>query len=84
MKAFELNPLFFILPPLILVIIFKDEQIFKSNKLNSFAIGAMVIITLAVYVIRMLTLFPNVEPMVYNSDAVIIKIYSLLKEGIFL
>ncbi|MDO4563224.1 MAG: DUF2752 domain-containing protein [Clostridia bacterium] len=71
--AWQYHPMAFLLPLVAAVIVFRKKPFF--NKLFSSSIFwlALAVLTLAVYAIRMFLLFPRVEPMTINQDALLVK-----------
>lgn len=82
LEAFYWQPLFWLTVPLLLVVVAKGENIFKSKRANIIFIIILAIIYLGTYAVRMYLLFPDIAPMDYNYDAplyqVFIKIKSLI------
>lgn len=63
-KAFKFHPLFWL--PFVLLLLF---LIFK-RKYFKFTLLISIILLLTVYILRMIFLFPDVEPMRYNEKAI--------------
>lgn len=62
-KAFKYHPLF-CMPFVIILIIILNKKYYKK-----ILIGAIIIFSI-VYIVRMIFLFPSVEPMKYNEKAI--------------
>lgn len=77
--AFRWHPLFPVVFPFILIIIVKNGRLFKHRISNLVFINGFVFLFIAVYAIRMYLLFPYIDPMAYNSEAVINKVILLLR-----
>lgn len=77
-QAFYYHPLFWLVPMIFGVYVFKDNarvrKIFDHDRLWQ----VLLVSFIGVYVIRMVVLFPHVEPMDFNADALIPKIISYL------
>ena len=58
--AFSMHPLFW-MPPILLLPPFQKKWI----------MGLMIGLLLGVYILRMATIFPDAEPMVYNYDSLL-------------
>ena len=77
-KAFKYHPLFLLPAILIIILIYNKVKINRFNINERLVIG-FIIIFLAVYALRMITLFPNYAPMDINYYGIIpraIKIFN--------
>lgn len=77
LKAFKYNPLFLIVLFVAVGWLFIYTKKMKLKSLNRI-IFIIVVLFLAVYIIRMVLYFPNIEPMTYNKKAFLPRIISLL------
>jgi len=76
--AFRWHPLFLVIPAFVLLLTVKKGRVFQNKRLNTaFSITLWTLI-LGVYVIRMLYLFPDTEPLFYDSGAVVNRIISVI------
>ena len=75
--AFRLHPLWPSAVPLIILILWKEGKIFRDKKKNICFYAGWIVLFLAVYFYRMLTLFPNTEPMVLNPNAPLFQLIRL-------
>ncbi|TYQ18026.1 UNVERIFIED_CONTAM: uncharacterized protein DUF2752 [Acetivibrio alkalicellulosi] len=74
--AFNYHPLF-IMPAAIVII---NHKKIRSNKvLYNRLILLFIVILLAVYVIRLIMLFPDSEPLVFYSDGLLPKLFNFIK-----
>lgn len=74
-KAFFNHPLFLLIPPFAVILGGGNSKILKSKKAKSALLKTGIAVILIVYIIRMVILFPGTAPMVYNSDAIVNKIF---------
>jgi len=75
-QAFHYHPCF--LMPFVIILIM-HEKIRSNKKLYNLLIIFLIIILLIVYVARLILLFPEKEPMVFFSDAILPKFYRFIK-----
>ena len=78
-EAFKYHPLFFL--PIVLIIILIYNKI-RINRyiINDKIIMICIIIILAVYIFRMVTLFPKVAPMDINYQAIIPRVIKIISK----
>ena len=79
-EAFHYHPLFLVMPVFALLMMLKNGDVFKNKKLNFVFVSFFVCLIFGVYIFRMIAFFPDTQPMVYNSDAIVNKIILFLKE----
>ena len=75
--AFRLHPLWPSAVPLLILILWKEGKIFRDKKKNICFYAGWIGLFLAVYFYRMLTLFPDTEPMVLNPNAPLFRLIRL-------
>ena len=75
-QAFYYHPLF--LAPFV-IIIMMQEKIRANKKLFNGLVIFLTAIIFVVYVIRLILLFPEKEPLVFFSDAILPKFYRFIK-----
>lgn len=77
--AFMFHPLWFLIPAIAGVIIFKDFLYLARKAYNSkiFWCSALLIFMVC-YSIRMIILFPYLEPMTYNKNSLFYLVYKLI------
>lgn len=75
-QAFDYHPLF--LAPFV-IIIMMQEKIRTNKKLFNRLIILLTAILFVVYAIRLILLFPEKEPLVFFSDAILPKFYRFIK-----
>lgn len=80
-QAFKWHPLFWTVPILLFIIIFLGGRVFKNTRGNRFFWAAMIILFLAVYCYRLVTMFPSEAPMDYNPQALIYKLKSVERQN---
>ena len=76
MGAFQWHPLFWLMPPFVVLLITKNSHICKDKITNNMIIFGIAALCLGVYVYRMIAQFPHTEPMTLNEGAILIKILS--------
>lgn len=69
--AFFFHPLFWILP--IALVLWLGFRI-KDMEVPNCLIYGFIALMLVVYVVRMLTMFPELEPLAFNSDSILAKL----------
>lgn len=77
-QAFNFNPLIYVVPLVILVIIYKDCLFFNKIYLSKLFWFGLLLLVLGLYIYRMIVVYPDV-PMNYESDNLIksiIKVFS--------
>jgi cytochrome bd-type quinol oxidase subunit 2 len=81
-NAFTLHPLFWLAPLVlaaaVLFLIFKPEKL-SSDRMNLIWI-TLAILFLSVYIVRMILFFPNQDPMVFNQNALIPRVWRLITD----
>ncbi|NLO36270.1 MAG: DUF2752 domain-containing protein [Clostridiaceae bacterium] len=78
--AFRLHPLFWLAPLIlaaVLVLLAVAPDKLSSPRLNALWIG-LAILFMVVYLIRMALLFPDQEPMIWNEQAVLPRLFRFL------
>lgn len=70
--AFFYHPLFFVVP-FVPLLAFVEE---KSKKAFNRIIIFLIIIFLLVWIIRLVLFFPHTEPMVYNNNSIIARLFN--------
>ncbi|MCK9252974.1 MAG: DUF2752 domain-containing protein [Clostridiales bacterium] len=78
--AFRLHPLFWLAPLIlaaVLVLLLVAPDKLSSPSLNILWIG-LAILFMAVYLVRMALLFPNQEPMTWNDQAILPRLFRFL------
>lgn len=69
-EAFRMHPLWPITVPLLAVSLWKNGRIFASSRANTIFYSAFLFVYLGVYIFRIIYLFPDIVPMLFNPDAV--------------
>jgi len=72
--AFRMHPLFLLAPPLLILAFQKRQKRLAENILIGIAI-----IFIVVYVVRMVYLFPDTEPMVLNQRGLVQRIFNAFR-----
>lgn len=76
--AFYYHPLFWLIIPLLLLVLIRGERLTSSSRLNK-AIGiSLLILVVGTYVVRMILLFPHTPPMDYYKGSLLYRLYTLL------
>ena len=75
--AFRMHPLWPTAVLLILLILWKEGRIFRSRKKNVLFYVGWSVLFLTVYLNRMLTLFPDTEPMIIDWNAPLFRLLRL-------
>jgi hypothetical protein len=78
-SAFFYHPLFLCVPSVCAVILLRNRNFFQKLYQSPIFWTILVILFLGVYIVRMLTLFPNTPPMDYNANSVLFRLFSALK-----
>lgn len=78
--AFSYHPLWPLVPPAAIYIL---GRYFKGKRIDQRLIFAAGVLLTAVYVLRMIFLFPETEPMTFNRDALYIKILNFAVGDIY-
>lgn len=68
--AFYWHPLFWLTVPLVIVCVFTNGKLARSDKINHGIWLTLALMYLTVYVVRMILLFPDTPPMDYNENAI--------------
>lgn len=74
MEAFRMHPLWPVTVPLLAVSLWKNGRIFSGRKANTLFYLLFLLAYLAVYILRMICLFPDTAPMLFDANAVIPKL----------
>ena len=74
--AFNFNPLFWFIPPIVLFIIISEKPLFHSPKKQFLFFTIVFLIILSVYLYRMIKLFPTLPPMDYNKNSLLYNLFS--------
>ena len=72
--AFHWHPLFIPLPAMLALYIL-NPPFLRRKWVNRTFLAVLLVMSFGTYAIRMLTLFPHTDPMIYNSNAVVNKIF---------
>lgn len=75
-QAFYYHPLF--LMPIIIIVI-SHNKIMANKKLFNGLVISLIIILLIVYIIRLILLFPEKEPLTFFSDAILPRLFLFIK-----
>lgn len=78
-EAFRLHPLFWLAPVLVIAVFFYDQLSGKKRKRVEILLFAIVSVFIIVWLVRMILFFPRVEPMEWNEDAVLPRLFRLFK-----
>ena len=70
-EAFKMHPLWPVTAPLLAVSVWKEGNLFRSRKANTLFYALMAALYIGVYIARMVTLFPDTPPMVFNENALL-------------
>ena len=76
--AIHFNPLIFIIPLVLLVIIYKDYFVFRKIYHNKYFWISLLLLSIGLYIYRMIVVFPNV-PMNYDSRNLIEHVLQLFR-----
>ena len=76
--AVHFNPLIFVLPLVLLVIIYKEYSFFKKLYYNKFFWFSLVLLAIGLYVYRMIVIYPNV-PMNYDDRNLIKRVVNIFR-----
>ena len=78
--SFRMHPLF--IPGIAFILVLGAFKIFWPDKTKHLQIPAIVLLVsfIAVFILRMVHLFPNYPPLVINDDSILHNILSLLRE----
>lgn len=68
-QAFRMHPLWPVTVPLLILSLWKNGRIFRSERANTAFYLLFLFIYLGVYAARMIFLFPDTAPMQFNADA---------------
>ena len=68
-EAFRMHPLWPVTVPLIILSLWKNGRIFRSGRVNTAFYLLFLLIYLVVYAVRMVCLFPDTAPMLFDADA---------------
>ena len=79
-KAFLFHPLWPLVPPAAVYVLYKALKRQKIKERYIFIVGCLFVI---VYIIRMFMYFPHTEPMTFNSDAIYLKLYDFVVRGVY-
>lgn len=71
LRAFKFHPLFWLIP---LVAIYVGYAWYTQRKMNRYILLSILIIFIGVYLWRMMTYFPRVEPMIINEKSYLFKL----------
>lgn len=74
-EAWNYNPLYWFIPPVVLFIITTEKPLFNSEKKHTLFFVFVFIIIISVYIYRMVLLFPDTPPMDYNKNSLLYKLY---------
>lgn len=77
-EALRLNPIIFLLPIIVIIVLLREKCFFKTIYKSNLFWGLMLLITISIYIARMIMYFPN-EPMNYYDDNLFNIIISWLK-----
>ncbi|NFB70327.1 DUF2752 domain-containing protein [Clostridium butyricum] len=80
--AWNYNPLFWFIPPVVLFIIVGKKTLFNNHKKENLFLIFVFLIIFSVYLYRMVTLFPNIPPMDYNKNSLLYTIFSKIYSSI--
>lgn len=78
--AFRYHPLFWLVIPFLLLVIYSKKPLFNSKKIEMIIYTVVILLFTGVYIYRMLTLFPNIEPMTINNKSIFLSIISIIKQ----
>lgn len=77
--AFYYHPLFWLTVIILILMVLKDGNIFRSEKLNHWFWGIILLMYVSVYLVRMFLLFPDTPPMELNEQATLFHIWEWLR-----
>lgn len=80
-EAFRMHPLWFLIVPLLLLTVLHPGQLFKSKRTENLFWGALTVLVVGVYLVRMLLLFPHTAPMDYDTGALFCRLWKFLSDG---
>lgn len=80
--AFYWHPLFWLTVPLLLLVVIRGQNVFRSRGANRFFWFTIFAMYLSVYLVRMVLLFPDTAPMDYNESCLLAPVYEWLKAQI--
>ncbi len=79
-SAFRFHPLFWVVPVIAVVIIFKKNSVIKKINQSYLFWIVTALAFISVYIIRMYFLFPNTPPLQYNNKSILAKVVLYLAD----
>lgn len=77
--AFYYHPLFWLAPPILFLSIYGKKPLFNSKKIEVIIYVTAIALFLGVYIYRMFTLFPSLEPMTINNNSILLIFFRIIK-----
>ena len=74
-EAFRLHPLWMLPIPLFVLSLLRPGIFARHKWAENFFWGAMLVLTVGVYLVRMLLFFPHTPPMDYDTDALLYRLW---------
>jgi hypothetical protein len=78
-SAFYYHPLFWLVPPVFFLSVYGKKPLFNNKKIEIVIYVTAISLFLGVYIYRMLTLFPSVEPMTINNNSILLTFLRIIK-----
>ena len=78
-RSFSYHPLFWFIPIVIIIIIYRKRPLFGNKKYEITFYISTIMIILVVYIVRMIMLFPNTVPMDYDKSSYLWKTITFFK-----
>lgn len=75
--AFQLHPLFILIPLFFVLFLFYDKIAKKSKRLAQGIIISCLVLLVGVWIFRMITMFPHTDPMVWNEHSIVSRIIAI-------
>jgi len=77
--AFSYHPLFWLATPFLILALYGKKPLFNSKKIEITIYIVVGLLFIGVYIYRMLTVFPNTEPMTLNNNSALFTIIKIIK-----
>ena len=78
-EAWNYNPLYWFIPPVILFILLSDKPLFNNANIQLLFFIFVFTIIISVYIYRMIILFPDTIPMDYNKNSLLYILYEKIR-----
>lgn len=78
-EAWNYNPLYWFIPPVILFILLSDKPLFNNAKIQLLFFIFVFTIIISIYIYRMIILFPDTPPMDYDKNSLLYILYEKIR-----